>query len=57
MLLKFECDLQAFVVGDTTFEPIIDHCIGDFHFPGKDLVKMTIQLVRDSSGVNFMREV
>jgi hypothetical protein len=49
MLLKFQSDLQAFVVGDTTVEPIIHHCIGDVHSSGEDLVKMTTQPVGDNS--------
>ena len=48
MLLKFKSDLQAFVVGNTTVEPIIHHCIGDIHSSGEDLVKMTSQILSDS---------
>ena len=57
MLLKFQSDLQAFVVGDTTVEPIIHHCIGDVHSSSEDLVKMTTQPVGDNSGVKCMGEV
>ena len=56
MLLKFKSDLQAFVVGNTTVEPIIHHCIGDIHSSGEDLVKMTTQVVGDSSGVKCTGE-
>jgi hypothetical protein len=56
MLLKFKSDLQAFVVGNTTVEPIIHHCIGDVHSSGEDLVKMTTQVVGDNSGVNCTGE-
>jgi hypothetical protein len=56
MLLKFKSDLQAFVVGDTTVEPIIHHRIGDFHSSGEDLVKMTTQPVGDRSVVKCKRE-
>ena len=57
MWLQFKSDLQAFVVSDTTIEPVVHHCIGDFHIPGEDLVKMTTQLVSDITGVKCTSEV
>jgi len=56
MLLKFKSDLQAFVVGNNTVEPVVNHRVGDIHSSGEDLVKVTTQVVGDNSGVNCTGE-
>ena len=44
------------MVGYTTVEPVIHHCIGDVNSSGEYLVKMSTQFMGDSSGVKCTGE-
>jgi hypothetical protein len=57
MLLKFQSDLQAFVVSDATIKSAVHQGIGYFHSPGEDLIEMTTQYMGDSSGFESTSEV
>jgi hypothetical protein len=57
MLLKFESDLQTFVVCHSTVKAVIHQCIGDLSPSREDLIQMSTQLVGDSVRVESTSEV